>query len=205
MKFKEDPSVAVSWYNGTNGIKDYVTDEKGEVEVEYPNGVSGPVEFLTTSALIIRYKHSDFVAGEATAYLTLENTPQRLTRGCAVNLRCLDIGGKPINDFAAIMAGYANEATWTLSNSGMRSNGVPEGKWQSMLVVPSVDGRHLFSDPFDVICEVERETSLEVKVQPGMRLTGSIASDVPRPIENGKVIAWCVPKPLGPSIGDTPQ
>jgi hypothetical protein len=71
-----------------------------------------------------------------------------------------------------------------------------------MLVAPRDDGMHLFSGVLPARFAKGKDVTIRnAKLRPGMRLSGSLSENVPRPIAGGKVIAWCLPKPAGETYG----
>jgi hypothetical protein len=42
----------------------------------------------------------------------------------------------------------------------------------------------------------------DVPLQAGLKVTGKLVDAVPRPVKNGKVIVWCLPKPAGDVYAD---
>lgn len=205
VRTKENPEAWWSWPEEAERNVEHVTDENGEIDINYPVRYGQPGPMLTTTTLFLRYRHADFVAGEAEVDPTRNQATHELTRGCSAAFRCKGIDGASINEFAVFMAGQGGNAIWQLNEGESRSGGIPEGLWQTMLVVPRSDGNHLFSNPFDVHYEKGQDLQLDIEVQPGMRVSGSLSNNVPRPITDGKVIAYCVPKPLGERIWENPS
>lgn len=199
-----------SWPTDVAPKTEYVTDANGEVEVEYPTSFAFEAngQGLTTTTLIFRCKHEQYISlgsslGNVEVDVTVKNFTRTLERGCQVTLTCRGPDGLPIKEFSNVMPGWDREI-WKLQDGKLHSGGLPVGSTQTMLAVPSADGKHLFSEPIDLICSKEKVFTSEIEVKPGMTVSGKLADNVPRPIENGKVIAFCVPKPLGPSFMKNP-
>lgn len=206
LRCKEDPSTGWGWPTDVAPKTEYATDANGEVEVEYPTSfafaANGRGE--TTKTLIFRCKHEQFISlGDIEVDVTVKNFTRALERGCQVTLTCRGPDGLPLREFWNVMPGWDREI-WKLQDGKLHSGSLPVGSTQTMLVVPDAQGKHLFSEPIDLVCEKEKAFTSEIEVQPGMTLSGKLADYVPRPIENGKVIAFCVPKPLGPSFMTNP-
>ena len=218
MRCNEDPTSGFGWPKNVAPKTEYISDANGEVEVEYPvrfGYENGKVIFnqsedpawlgfengteLTSTAVIISYKHEDYLAsGDLEVGVVIPNTTQTMQRGCQATLACRGPDGLSVREFAVVTPGWDRE-TWKRHDGELHSGGLPVGSTQAMLVVPRGDGKHLFSEPVDLSCTMDQIFRSEIVVQPGIILSGKLADNVPRPIENGKVIALCVPKPLGPS------
>lgn len=203
---EEDPS-GYGWPTELVPKTEYASDAIGEVAIEYPTHLALNLngQRLTTKKLLLSCKHEQYVSLENVEVdIAIKNFTRTLERGCQVMLTCRGPDGLPIKEFANVTPGWYREI-WKLQDGELHSGNMPVGNTQTMLVVPDANGRHLFSQPIDLLCSKEEEFKSEIVVEPGMVLSGKIAENVPRPIENGKVIAFCVPKPLGPSFTTTPS
>ena len=206
LRCEEEPSSYYGWPTEFAPKTEYATDANGEVQVEYPTnfGFLANRQGLTSTKLFFRCKHEQYISLENIEVgVSVENFTRTLERGCQVTLTCQAPDGLPIKEFANVTPGCDREI-WKLQDGKMHSGSLPVGSTQTMLVVPSADGKHLFSEPVDLLCSKEEVLTSEIEVQPGMILSGRLADNVPRPIEQGKVIAFCVPKPLGPSFTANP-
>ncbi len=205
VRCKEDPFSGYGWPTNVAPKIDYVTDANGEVEVEYPSNFPfGFGQELTPTVLIFRCKHEQYMfLGNVEVGVAVKNFTQTLERGCQVTLTCRGPDGLPIIEFANVRPGWDREI-WKLRDGHLRNGSLSVGDTQTMLVVPDANGKHLFSEPINLHGSKENEFTSEIEVQPGMSLSGKLADNVPRPIKLGKVIAFCVPKPLGPSFTENP-
>ncbi|MEQ1828430.1 MAG: M56 family metallopeptidase [Pirellula sp.] len=205
MRCKEDPSSGYGWPTNVAPKTEYVTDANGEVNVEYPvNFGFEDGQGLTPTTLIFRCKHEQYISlGNIEVDVAVKNFTRIIERGCQVTLTCRGPEDLPIREFANLMPGWDSEI-WKLEDGKLHSGSLAVGSTQTMLVVPDANGKHLFSEPVELICAKDQIFEREIVVQPGMTLSGKLADNVPRPIEQGKVMAFCVPKPLGPSFIETP-
>ena len=206
LRWIEEPSGGCLWPTDVAPQNEFVTDKKGEIELEYPVKSGRPGELMTTSRIFFRYKHADFVSGDMEIDPTPGIAQEVLLKGCRTVFRCKDTEGAAINEFAVQMVGKGGDAIWNWKNGVVSSGGVPEGDWQTLLVAPSADGLHRFSDLLLLAYKPGEELSFdEIELRAGMNVRGSLSDNVPRPIKNGSVIAWCLPKPAGESYSEEPS
>jgi hypothetical protein len=203
VRCEESPGSWIGWPTENAGNNEYVTDDNGAVEMKYPVKFGLPGQWMTTNKLDFHFKHSDYVAGRVEVDPIAETAKHNLVQGCRTLFTCVDESGHAINEFAVLMAGVGGDADWKLSDGEARSSGVPDGKWQTMLVSPSADGQHRFSRILPARYAKGKDVTIrEIPLRPGMRLSGSLSDNVPRPVEDGMVIAWCLPQPAGNTYGD---
>ena len=164
---------------------------------------------MTVNKIDFTCTHPDFVTGRVEFDPATGNAEHVLVKGCRTTFSCVDENGKSISKFGLVIASDGSSAAWRLTDGELRSGGVPDGNWQTMLVAPREDGLHLFSGVLPARYAKGKDFTIRnAKLRPGMRLSGQLSANVPRPVANGKVIAWCLPKPSGevhgrenPSLG----
>ena len=202
IRVDEAPGAWINWPD--NKVKnEFLTDERGEIVLNYPVKFGMPGQWITINKIDFNFSHPDFVAGRIECDSAAEGLQHILAEGCRTRFTCVDENGKPIEKFGVVMAGAGGAATWKLEAGELRSGGIPNGSWQTMLVAPSEDGLHRFSGVLPARYAKGKDVTIRnAKLRAGMRLSGSLSENVPRPIEGGKVIAWCLPKPAGNTWGD---
>ncbi|MEM7473482.1 MAG: hypothetical protein AAF483_00680 [Planctomycetota bacterium] len=200
LRCEEDPG---SWYGWpiqnagrTNKGK---TDGDGKVSIAYPTKFGVPPNFQTTNKLDITFTHYNYVLGrQEYDPRGTDELKHTLLSGCEVSFTAQNEAGEPLSDFWISMAGSGGRAEWNLEKGEIRSRGVPDGSWQTMLVAPQPDGKTLFSGVLPTRFRKDSEFAIRgVKLTPGLELQGQLDAKVPRPIQDGKVIVWQLPKPKG--------
>lgn len=198
----ELPHSLIEWPMNIAGTNELITDAAGQIELKYPVKFGLDGKCLTINKIDIQFRHPDYVVSRAKFDPSTEIAQHSLVQGCRAFFTCIDENGIPIKEFAVFMAGRGREGAWTLDGGEVRSSNVPDGKWQTMLISPSADGLHRFSGILPARYAKGKDVTIRgIRLRPGMRLSGSLSDNVPRPIANGKVVAWCMPKPPG-EVGD---
>jgi hypothetical protein len=72
-------------------------------------------------------------------------------------------------------------------------------RWLRIVQIPE-KGPPLFSDLIDMKLRLENPMRLEVAMKPGVRVTGRLAEEVPRPVRDGRVVAQIVHGPAGSNV-----
>lgn len=207
LRIEESPSSGCSWPTNVASKNEFVTDQNGVVEIQYPVKFGAPGSWMTTTRLIFRARHADFAGAEIEVDVASGNAMHGLTPGCRAVFRGVDSKGTAISDFAIhLTAGRSGDPIWKRKPGELSSSGLSEGKLQAMLVSPSADGVHRFSDLLTLTSRTGQEAIFnDVELRPGMQIRGELSKNVPRPIKNGTVYAWCLPKPAGESYSDEPS
>lgn len=207
LRIEESPSSGCSWPTNVAPKNEFVTDQDGVVEVQYPVKFGAPGSWMTTTRLIFRVRHALFAGAEVEVDAALGKAEHRLTQGCRAVFRGVDSSGAAIRDFAVhLTAGRSGDPIWKRKPGEISSGGLPEGKLQAMLVSPSADGLHRFSDLLTFTCQPGKETALnDVELRPGMQIRGELSQNVTRPIKNGTVYVWRLPKPAGEPYSNEPS
>lgn len=175
------------------------TDDQGEVTVQYPVRYGNPRRWLTTTRIDFRFVHSDYVYGDVEVEVQEgDKTEHTIKPGCPVLFTAQDAGGQSVSKFGAVVAGAGGQAQWKLQDGQLRSRGLPDGGWQTMLVSPQPSGQHLFSGILPVRYHQGNGVTIrDVKLTPGLELRGQVSLNVERPVVDGKVLVHCLPKPRG--------
>ncbi len=204
LRCEELPGSWISWPKSMAGKNEYVTDDAGRIEMQYPVKLGLPGQWMTINKIDFHYRHPEYVAGNVELDPNAAAGEHRLIQGCRTLFTCVDEGGVTLKEFGVLLGGIGQSASWKLDNGELRSSGVPDGQWQTMLIAPGKDGRHRFSGVLPARYAKDKDVTIRgVKLKPGLRLTGRLSDNVPRPIKEGRVMAWCIPKPVEGRPGDT--
>lgn len=210
MRGEEDRGSHYGWPASNAGKPPTLTtDASGRAEFQYPIRFGLPPDWLTTSELSVMVRHPDFIPIEFEVDPVAGEATQQIKAGVEIAFSAIDQDNKPIEELGIWFAGPGASAKWSFRDGMFRSGAIPNGRWQVMLVAPREDGQHLFSGILPVRLAKDRRVNIrDAKLRPGLRLTGQLDAAVPRPVADGKVLAWCLPKPAGrvyvddnPSLG----
>ncbi|MCA9175030.1 MAG: hypothetical protein KDB14_11160 [Planctomycetales bacterium] len=210
IRCQEDPGSWYGWPTPNVGADNVMlTDANGEVTVQYPVRFGVPPNWFTTTTIDFRFSHPHFVGGSVEVDTAAESHTHQLVAGCPAHFSAKDDVGNQVTQFYVAIAGAGGLARWTLNEGELSTGGIPEGGWQTMLVSPQSDGRHLFSGILPARYAQGKDVTIRgISLTPGLRLTGRLADNVPRPVTHGQITAWCLPKPRGqvyedkdPSLG----
>lgn len=195
-----------------------VTDDRGKANVPYPKFV---VERLETNEISILINHPRYVS--ANHHVTVSTSPphgapwqvwikfilSRLRQGATVtrsNPTVLESGHtlilKPVEVYDPTMRFYAQTSSkggrepdfWDSSQPGrVMTRKHASGDHSVRLIGASKDSELVFSEPIDIHVKQDVTNSLSLSLKPGKRVRGILSDIVPRPIEDGRVVANIVP------------
>lgn len=201
-----DTSAHYFWPTSNIGEPPLVhTDGEGMVQVPYPVRFGNKVQPLETREVTYSVSHVDHIAVTMNSPTTVENTTASLVRGSRVRISGVDEQGASITEFGILMPSVEwMPSEWPIDEEGYRSNGsIRSGNWQLLAVQPKADGKTLFSDLTTIrIRQGQTLKFSKIVLRPGVRVEGRLDSNVPRPIQNGIVIATFAPKVAGESYED---
>ena len=208
VRCEESPGSWIGWPTQNAGNNEFKSDEAGKVELKYPLKLGAPGLWMTVNKVDFSIQHPDFVSSRVEFDPALEKAEHTLVEGCRTLFSCCDENGTVIENFGVFIAG-GSSVIWKHEENEMRTSGIPDGNWQTILVSPREDGIHLFSGVLPARYAKGKDVTIrKIKMRPGMQLSGALSDNVPRPVVDGKVVAWCLPKPAGntwekenPSIG----
>ncbi len=174
-----------------------VSDDSGILHVAYPKEIRQGSNTFRTTAVRLVLSHFDFVSKSIAPSVADDKVVVSLSRGCETAFTAVDEDGRRVNDFGAIVAGKLAPQKWRSNDAGeLRTQSVAAGTWQSMLAKPNTDGRILFSDLFLLPAQAGKALTLrDMRLTPGMQITGLLPKYVPRPVGHGQVIAVSLPRP----------
>ena len=199
MRSAEDSGSWYFWptYN-TGKIGTIKTDANGKATIPYPVKFGHPPDWNTASEVTATITHPDYISKELAADPSSGKAEVTLRSGCRLTLSAVDSANERV-PFGLMIAGPGRSAKWADGEDGARySQAIPDGTWQSMLVSPWADGRHLFSPLISIRLRDGQSVGIRnIKSKPGVRLQGVLDNSVPHPVTGGKVIVHCLPKPDG--------
>ena len=201
---EEDRGSHYGWpSNNTDVPTIFTTDETGKATLRYPIKFGDPSNWKTLSQISLFITHSDYVGDELHVDPRDGEATKELKQGCELTFSAVDDSREPV-DIAVLMAGPGRSAKWERGDDKVvRSRAIPDGSWQTMLVSPRDDGRHLFSGILPVRLANQQAVKIRnLRIKPGFRLSGRLSDNVPRPVKNGSILANCYPKPAGRVWGD---
>lgn len=196
----EDPG---SWYgwpvaNAGNNNR-LVSDDQGHITLKYPLKYGRPPTWRTTSKIDFMCSHPLYVANRVEVDPEGGAFEHIMHAGCEVLFSAVDESNQPIEKFGTVMAGPGGRADWVLKNGEIRTRSIPDGLWQTMLVAPGSDGAHLYSGILPAKFAKGRPVTIRgIKLSPGLTVRGKLDDQVPRPVTDGRIVAFCLPKPSGP-------
>ncbi len=176
----------------------------GIAKIQYPK-VANLSEHLPVESIKITVYHADYCDAKAVVPAGEANEKPyeiKLSPGVALALDAVDEDGEPVSKpFAVLTTRMGALTRWnrpTLNEANCRS--MKPGNQQIMLVQPSEDGLHRFSDVLSCRFDLENQPEVkleEIELRPGIAVRGKLAESVIRPVIKGSVIAIQAPSPAG--------
>lgn len=202
LRCKEEPGSWFSWPASNAGaMPSMATDPTGTVTFKYPKQFGSPGRYQTTTVLTFNFRHPEYIAARAESAIEASPLQQELKAGCRVTYSAVDEQQQPLERFGAFIAGPGYDATWIREDGKIRSRAIPDGAWQTLLVAPRDDGLTLFSDLLPARYASGKEVTIRnVKLTPGLKVSGTLSPNVPRPVQAGVVVAWSQPKPTAEQL-----
>lgn len=174
------------------------TDKEGRATIDYPLRFGRDPDWKTTCEISASATHAEFISDVLNIDPRPGNGTMTMRQGCQLRISVADTEGER-TPFGIVMAGPGGMAKWKTDPSGMRlSRAIPDGSWQTLLVSPREDGRHLFSGVLPIRLRDNQDVNIRnLRLKPGIRIAGRLDDSVPRPVKNGKILAHCLPRPAG--------
>ena len=173
------------------------TDLEGTATIVYPRKYGHPGQWNTTAKIMLSVRHPDFNSCKVEIDVFAERGIVNMTSGPELAFSAVNDDGDEVTGFGAITAGRRHAPMWRSDEVGvLRSRGVPTGARPTMLVLPSEDGRHLFSKVLPLRVRIGQSLRLRhIVLSHGIRIRGRLSDNVPRQLKLVEWIAWCLPKP----------
>ena len=177
--------------------KEFTTDAQGVAEILVPENKRWflPASFGHIRSVSMAIEHPEYAHASKSSVHEFNREPITLRRGVVVVARAINAAtGQPINaDLFAISSGYP-APEWTLKDGELRS--VPmdtmdseTGKYFRVIHAPAEpqNAAVLLSDVIDAtaIGVTDHIARIDVPLYPGVRISGQLSVDVPRPLKKG--------------------
>ena len=171
------------------------TNADGFAELPYPEFIDNQKE-LATSVMTWSVEHPGFVAFREDRAVEGEIEPLSLVRGYRIAATATLDGQRVMEGLYGIVGNEYGK--WELKSNGMLISPTMATKNNVCRLVGVRDGRPpVFSDWLELESEGKSRVLLkDVELKPGVRVEGKLGANVPRPIQNGRVVYWVV-KPGG--------
>ncbi len=183
-----------SWIRDKHGELPVVkTDSSGMAEVQYPKFVN---EQMETGEVTWSVDHEEYITYREDASVDLTIVKIELKRGRRIAVTAVD-GGSATTISSRVfgeLSGYGSSEEWkTMSNGMILSRAVDRERDHLRIIHIPEEGRIMFSDPvsLDSADEGLRKLLKDVPLYPGIRVTGRLDEQVPRPVTNGHIVAIC--------------
>lgn len=190
--------------------KEFKTNAEGIAKILVPEELmaavppeSGEVWFLS-----FRIEHPDYAPAARSQRQITDRQSITLSDGVVIAPKVTDgaTGGTISADLFAVSSGYPS-LKWSVASGELRSarmdpTDAERGQYFRVIHAPQgSDSQIQFSDVIDVTTIITQEGHLkngtqragiadvDVSVHPGVRLSGKLSGNVPRPVKNGHVIA----------------
>ncbi|TWU01069.1 hypothetical protein [Stieleria varia] len=179
------------------------TDAEGKVTIMYPVKFGRSPEWNTTCEVSALLSHPEYISERLDEDPRGGTAEATMKAGCQLSFSATDSNGTPV-EFGVTMAGPGRNATWSIDENGTRrSRAIPDGSWQTMLVSPGESGKHLFSGVLPIRLRDQQAVNIRnLRLTPGLRLAGKLDDSVPRPVTNGTISVYCLPRPDGRVYAD---
>jgi hypothetical protein len=181
---------------------DVVTDAAGGATIVYPfyRHWKEQIRTLAVSLSIDHpnYAYVDMVEVEVPVE-SKEPYVLNLRPGCPLEVRPL-LDGKPAG-LDNLYAQWSDGRTWKsgvapekLADGVLRIAALPPGR-NSVLLAKLVGNRAThFSRITDVELQSGKPNRIDVRLRPSLRVAGVLSKNVPRPVRNGRLKAWTLPR-----------
>ena len=166
-------------------------DAEGFAEMPYPEFIDNERKY-STSQMTWSVEHPNFVGFREDRTVKGEIAPLSLIRGYRIAATAT-IDGQRVTDGLYGIVG--NEyGKWELKSNGMLISPTMSPENNLCRLVAIRDGQPtLFSDWLALENEGKSRVLLkDVELKPGVRVEGKLGANVPRPVQNGKVVYWVV-------------
>lgn len=183
-----------SWITAKHGEFPVVkTDSSGKADVQYPRFVN---EQMETGEVTWSVDHEEYITYRKDASVDLTIVKIELQRGRRIAVTAVDgesataISSRVFGE----LSGYGSSGEWkTMSNGMIMSRAVDRERDHLRIIHIPEEGRIMFSDRvlLDSADEGLRKLLKDVPLYPGIRVTGRIDEQVPRPVSNGHIVAVC--------------
>jgi hypothetical protein len=188
------------------GPNDVVTDADGNADVLYPK-YRDVQESIGVIGVSLQVDRADFAfKSDLHVDVPLEtDSPHliQLAAGAPVKLRPLIEGSATTDEIFAL---WSDGRSWLpgaapekVDDNTLRIPTLPAGDNSVLLVKLDGDRATHFSKIVDFDVHLDDPPTLEVTIKPSTQIKGALSSNVPRPVQNGRVKAWTLAPTQGSS------
>jgi hypothetical protein len=171
----------------------FMTDANGEVVIAYPREIEQLGEIVRLKLMV---NHPDYCIVFEHNHLLNEPSPAIfLDQGGTLTVSGYIDDEKDTVEIYPELPLLVSSLTTTqihwerLGDGRMRMNQLPEGQHTLRLVHFPTEGQTYFSEPVTFKAEKEEEYEFHLSLKPGIRLEGTLDTEVPRPVRKGMVVA----------------
>ncbi len=191
LRSEQSPGSGFGWSEKQHGpLLTVVTDGHGVAEVSYPKWTALKAAMLT-SGITVAVEHPDFVT-QMNVECSIDSTipPVTLSEGGRVRLRVFRSDQtEPVTDFVANISGEHYQKAGTLDGETRLSPVLSLGEHFCRVVHLDKERGTQFGELIRFNSTAGKTEELEVRLQPGLNVRGRLDAAVPRPVNNGFVIA----------------
>ncbi len=186
-----------------NWPKEFMTDAQGVADILIPKNRLWYMEpsIGNINGVSFYIRHRDYVQARRVSGFETDRETIKLRRGFVIVPRAINAAtDEPITSNLYGFSSGDSISAWTSKDGELRSAPVDPksaaGRYFRVIHAPA-DPPHapvLFSEVLDAtaIEVTDRIARLDVPLFPGLRLSGTLSADVPRPLKNGHVVATVV-------------
>ena len=186
-----------SWPDQLGGPIASISNQTGMACLLYPRCTTGE---RCISEITFRVDHAEFCRKSACCLLDRADvTTVTLQRGVPVQLN-VRLGGKRVRpeEVYVVVGGSGGWRTsgdiWQSTTSGeLTTSRLPPGRHHLMVIHVSPDGVRGFSPSVVIDVSNDQKVERDLQLKPGVSVTGVLDETVPRPVQNGKVLARFLP------------
>jgi hypothetical protein len=201
LRVEEFPGTHYSWPARNVGKPRSVrTDAQGKASFKFPPKFGKHPDWVHTNVITYSVEHPEFISRRVESSVDAKSAIEEMVPGCELIASAIDPNREVIENLSVMIAGNSPRFVSGDLPGEIRSRSIPRGRRQTMLVsADQENGNHLFSSvrsfPFT---ESKKVTLRGLTLRPGMEILGKLSDEVDRPVNDGFVIAWSIPKPDGP-------
>ncbi len=173
------PELKITWKQ--------TTDSQGIASVPYPRMM---IEEYGVMFIGMRVQHRDYVAAQAQVEVGAKETVVKLARGGAVEITAVAADNRGDSGPIYGLVGKLDPTIhWTPKDDGtILSPYLAPGEDVVRAVSFPAKGGALFSEPRQLKIKQDQLTKLNLELRAGWRVEGRLSDQVPRPVQNGRVI-----------------
>ncbi len=191
LRSEQSPGSGFSWMEKEHGpLATVLTDAHGMAEILYPKWTMLNSAMLT-SGIGVAVEHPDFVS-QWYVECPIGSSARlvQLSEGGRVRLRVIRTDRTdPVSDFVANISGENYRKEWTLDGEARVSPVLSLGERFCRVIHFDKEDGTQFSELIRIHSAAGKTEEIEVRLQPGLKVSGRLSGSVPRPMSNGFVIA----------------